>query len=372
MAIPAETGVDPNVNPLGGTNPLGPNPSDPGNPGMVQGGNIPIGPGNVIQTDQNTGSQGISLVVGGRPITIWLNQQLTPTATLAVERRKIPSQEAKALKGKQIAEDLSPDQGPGQANVIDALHQIESWYGNTTIRSQMVAEMYQAGLVTTKKPGADEVALAWSLLVQEAALPGHQGQTPQQLLAEATKSGWNALNPTLSVSDVDGRATGNPNNAVDSTTTSQTVYKSYLDPATIMGAAADSFYRLVGRNPTPAEYKGFLDMVYGYQNEENTGKFERSTTMPQNRIQNDPATGLPVDSTGTNDGSTIDPTKTTSIVSQRSIGTRGLEFLAGQAALASPDEANYQAATTYFNAFIKALQGPAAGMQSSGPTTTVP
>ena len=273
--------------------------------------------------------------------------------------------------------------GPGQSHSGDdqpvfttvqaMINSISSWYDNATRRQQYINQMYEAGLLSSKKsPSTTDVIKAWSLLVQEASIRGNV--SPDDLLAQASKGGWNALSPNLTTADFGGSgSTGNPNNVPDSsTTTSETVYKSYLDPATIMGALADSMFRLAGRNPTPEEYDAFLKVVYGYQNEVNTGKQESVTNDPSAKITYDPTTGQPVSPQGTSDDGSIDPTKTTSVVSQRSIGTRGLEFLAGQAALSNPDEPNYQAATTYFNAFIKALSGPASGMQSSGPTTTVP
>lgn len=355
-------GVDSNFNPSGG-NSVSTTPADPGNANAPDpNAQAPIPGFTPAGSDALTNSPYGTIAVTAGSITqpVNIGTSVNPTDHVLIEHK--PSGKGQSRTGDQ---DL-------YSTVIDQIQSIQQWYGNATQRQQMINEMYSAGLLSSKKsPSTTDVIKAWSLLVQEASIQGNV--TPQELLNKAAQGGWNALNPTLKTTDFGGsNTTGNTNNAADaSTTTSETVYKSYLDPATIMGAAADAFYRLVGRNPTPAEYKGFLDMVYGYQNEENTGRFESATTTPSNKGQIDPQTGLPVGPTGTNDGS-LDPTKATSIVSQRSIGTRGLEFLAGQAALASPDEPNYQAATTYTNALIKALSGPAAGMQASGPTTTVP
>jgi len=230
------------------------------------------------------------------------------------------------------------DEQPTYTTVQGMINQINDWYSNSTLRQQYINQMYEAGLLTSKKnPSATAVIQAWSLLVQEASIRGNV--TPNDLLAQAAKGGYNALNPTLTTSDFGAaNSTGNSNNVPDSsTTTSETDYKSYLDPATIMGALADSYYRLVGRNPTPEEYDAFLKTVYGYQDEENTGKFETKTKSPSGTGQIDPTTGQPVSPQGTNDGSG-DPNTATSVVSQRSIGTRGLEFLAGQAALGDPGE----------------------------------
>lgn len=347
----------------------GPNPADPGNQ------NAPANPvssptpgynpaGTTV--DPNTGKTipyaTVDVSAGNVSQTVSLGQNVNPTDHVMTSGR---------AHGPGMSHG-GPDEGPTFVTVQDMINQISDWYNNATLRQQYINQMYEAGLLTSKKsPSATAVIEAWSLLVQEASIRGDV--TPNDLLAQAAKGGYNALNPTLTTSDFGaGGSTGNPNNVPDSSTTSsETVYKSYLDPATIMGALADAYYRLVGRNPNPEEYQAFLDTVYGYQNEVNTGSDKTVTKSPSNGVTGDSTTGQPGGPQGTNDGS-FDPTTTTSVVSQRSIGTRGLEFLSGQAALSNPDEPNYQAATTYFNAFIKALSGPAAGMQSSGPTTTVP
>lgn len=349
----------------------GPNPADPGNPNApanpassapVAGYNPPGS--NVDEYGRPTPYGSVDVVAGNLSTTVFLGGNVQPTDHVMTT--------APVKGGGQGQTRPNADNEPTFTTVQGEINAISSWYGNATLRQQYINQMYEAGLLSSKKsPSGLDVVRAWSILVQEASIRGDV--TPNDLLAQAAKGGWNALNPTLSSVDFgNGNATGNPNNVPDSSSTSsETVYKSYLDPATIMGAVADSYYRLVGRNPTPEEYDAFLKMVYGYQNEVNTGKQESTTLDPSAKVTYDPTTGQPVGPQGTNDGS-FDPTKTTSVVSQRSIGTRGLEFLAGQAALSNPDEPNYQAATTYFNAFIKALSGPAAGMQSSGPTTTVP
>lgn len=344
------------------------NAADPGNQNAPVDNTAPptpgyLPPGSPATAMDNTTQYGqLSVSAGNVSIYVNLGQQVNPDDHVMM---KTGTHGPGQSRGGQ-------DEQPQFTTVQGMINQIGTWYGNATTRQQYINQMYEAGLLSSKKsPSATDVIQAWSLLVQEASIRGDV--SPDDLLAQAAKGGWNALNPTLTTSDFGGRnSTGNLNNVPDSSvSTSETVYKSYLDPATIMGAVADSYYRLVGRNPTPEEYKAFLDTVYGYQDEENTGKFETKTNSPSNKVTIDPSTGQPVSPQGTDDGS-IDPTTTTNVVSQRSIGTRGLEFLAGQAALSNPDEPNYQAATTYFNAFIKALSGPAAGMQSSGPTTTVP
>lgn len=341
-------------------------PGDPGNPNDPASQVTATGP---TPTDGGDGSvvpQTITLVVGGRPIAININSQLNLAQPITGQ--------AGALVRKGPAA-VAPG-GPAEGKTLqDKILEIQSWYNNTTKRAQIIQQMYAAGLVTSKKaPPAQEVAQAWAHVVQEATLESQMGQTisPEDLLAKAAKSGWNALNPQITPQDSGLVGTGNLNNAADSTlTSSQTIYKSYLDPATVMGTQADAWYRLMGRNPSPAEYSAFLHSVFAYQKASNTGKFEEQMKSPSDKVTISPTTGLPVGPDGTS-GEPTDPTTQTTTVTQRGIGMRGLQFLAGQAALANPEEGAYQAATTYFNAFIKALSGPAAGMQASGPTTTVP
>ena len=332
-------------------------PADPGNPYNINTGTSSNTPANDPHTLQVT--------INGRQATITLVNQLTGDSTLN-SKTLLANRKRGRAGGFEDAGDT----------VASKIAEIQDWYGNATKRSQMVQQMYAAGLVTSKKsPSAAEVATAWALVVQEAALQELTGQsiTPEDLLAKAAKTGWNSVGASLTPDAAGAVGTGNLNNAADATTTtSQTIYKSYLDPATIMGAQADAWFRLMGRNPTQSEYNAFLNTVFQYQDASNTGKFESQTKDPSDKVTGDPSTsGQPVGPQGAPDGS-ADPTTSTSIVSQRGIGTRGLEFLAGQSALANPEEGAYQAATTYFNAFIKALSGPASGMQASGPTNTVP
>ncbi len=333
-----------------------PSPGDPGNPNAPTNPN-PTAPVNTSVDPSNPNL--ITVVVNGRPINIFINAQLKPGSSVHIggpqgaARRAITSD----VPGEaQVHGDLTD-------SVQSQINSIQDWYGNATVRRQIIQQMFDAGLLTTtKNPSAEEVTLAWALVVQEASLKGQI--TPQELLAKAAQGGWNATNPTLSASDGQLRGTGEYQNSSD--TSSQTIYKSYLDPATVMGAQADAWYRLVGRNPTSAEYQAFLSQVYGYQQAENTGKFEGKDKIPGTI---DPTTGQMVPQDQTAPGTS---TTQTNVVSQRGIGTRGLEFLAGQAALAQPETGPYQAATTYMNAFVKALSGPAAGMSASGPTTVAP
>lgn len=325
------------------------------NPATTSGGAQPVNTGvDVAGT--------ISINVGGKLITLTMNNQVDPAMSsgdlLSPAQRKRLGGDADAVM-----------------TVQDKLKDMQTWYSNTTKRQQIIDQMYSAGLLTTKKnPSVYQVAFAWSVLVQEAALEGASGTntTAEDILAKAATGGWNSIQAQLNPADEGVIATGNLNNAADtSTTSSQTIYKSYLDPATVMGAQADAWFRLMGRNPTPGEYQAFLNTVFTYQDASNTGKFETKSTDPSDKVKTDPQTGQPVGPQGTSTNGT-DPTVQTNTVSQRGVGTRGLQFLAGQAALANPEEGPYQAATTYLNALIKGLSGPAAGMQASGPTTTIP
>lgn len=340
---------NPNVRP-DALNQLGVAPADPGNPNAPTNNNPLLAQNGTVQTDPNTGLPVATVLVNGKLIQLTLNANLKPEQPVgrAGNQNKLQT-------------------------VSSALNSIQDWYGNANQRQKYVEEMYQAGLVPSKKPSAAEVALAWQLVVQESALqildPNGDMHlySPDVVLAKAAERGWNALNAKQAVGDVNVNGTGNQNNAAETSSQSETIYKSYVDPATAMGTLADSYFRLMGRNPTQGEYQAFLNSVYNYQEQENTGKFETKTTGP-NEGNIDPSTGQPVDQSGTTGGKSTQ----TNVVSQRGIGTRGVQFLAGQQALASPEEGAYQAATTYFNAFIKALQGPASGMAASGPTNTTP
>lgn len=342
--------VSPAPSPSGVTNAT---PADPGNPYNINTG-TPV-PGQL--QDPNT----ITVTVNGRQYQLTIIKQLSHDTPIST--RTLLADRTKGLKGGY-------EDAPS-GSIADKLAEIQDWYGNTTKRAQIVQQMYAAGLVSSKKsPSAAEVINAWSLLVQEAALEnqvGGKATTPEDLLAKAAKVGWNSVSAQLTPDSTGVQGTGNLNNAADaSTTTQQTIYKSYLDPATVMGAQADAWFRLLGRNPTQQEYQSFLNSIMSYQDAENTGKFEAQTKDPADKLSGDynPAQGI--------SAAQFDPQTQTTTVSQRGIGTRGLQFLAGQAALSNPQEGAYQAATTYFNAFIKALSGPASGMQASGPTTTVP
>ena len=341
------------------TGQVSPTAADPGNPNAPSN-KTPEQPqaGTVIDADPNNyGLPTATVEINGKLITLTLNSN---------------------MKGAQPIGEVG---GAGKLQTVQtALNAISDWYQNSSTRQKYIDEMYAAGLITTKKnPGVDQVAHAWQLVVQESALQIQDPNgdmhlySPDQVLAKAAQSGWNNTGLKQSVSDVSSYGTGNTNNSQETSNQSETVYKSYVDPATAMGTLADSYFRLMGRNPTQGEYQAFLNSVYNYQEQENTGKFETQTKGP-NTGSIDPTTGLPVDQTGSTSGAppTAGTSTQTNTVSQRGIGTRGVQFLAGQQALASPEEGAYQAATTYFNAFIKALQGPASGMQASGPTVAIP
>lgn len=333
-------------------------PADPSNPLAPTNPNPAKPVSGVTQTTDSTGTSfdTIPVVVGGVAVDYTLSQNISADDSVGPGRlRKRPA-----------------------TTVMEQLNSISTWSQDTTKKAQIVNQMYAAGLLTSKKaPSAREIALAWQLLVQEAALNTKdlssptEMTTPEGVLAKAAQQGWNAIGAKQTVSDTGLGASGNINGSQDTSSQSETVYKSYVDPATAMGALADSYYRLMGRNPNSGEYQAFLQSIKGYQDEVNTGK-DTSTTKGPSGTNIDQTTGLPVDQSGNTGGPTTAGTNTqTNVVSQRGIGQRGIEFLAGQAAMGNPEEAQYQAATTVFSAIIKALGAPGAAGES-GPTTTAP
>lgn len=354
------------------TLPPAPSPADPGNPQAPSAhASSPLPAG--LQQDvgagtTNSGSYYFQVVVNGKPVNIVLNQQVKATDLVN------PNITAAGEAQRQF---LHPNDTTTANTVMEQIQSIQDWYSKANIRQKYIDEMYSAGLISSKKsPSANEVASAWAMLVQETALEnktaGASAVSPDDLLAKAAKQGWASLSPTISTQDGGVNGTGNLNNAVDSTNQSETIYKSYIDPATAMGALADAYYRLMGRNPNPGEYQAFLQSVKGYQDTVNTGS-DKTTTKSPNTGAIDPATGLPVDQSGSSGAipSASGTNTQTNVVSQRGIGQRGIEFLAGQAAMANPEEAQYQAATTVFSAIIKALGAPGAAGES-GPTVTAP
>lgn len=239
--------------------------------------------------------------------------------------------------------------------VSQLLQQFSTWGPDQLAKFKQ--DIYSAGLVSTTKPSLTETLVAYQAVVEEAA---SQGKPWQQLLDQAGTAGWNNTATVHTLADYGLSGTGNPlvsgQGGSNNTSTTQTTYVSYLDPATAQGALSDAMYRLEGRTPTPEEYQAFLTSLYQYQDEENTGKFDTKST----------------DKTGTATTGGTNANTTQNIISQRGIGQRGLQFLAGNAAMGNPDYGTYQAATTYFHALWQALSAPAAGMQASGPTVTAP
>lgn len=239
--------------------------------------------------------------------------------------------------------------------VTQLLQQYTSWSAEQLLTFKQ--KIYQAGLVATAKPTATETLIAWQAVVEEAAT---QNKPWQQILDTAISGGWNTIATDRTTADYglsgNGNSVGSGKGGSLGSSTTQTTYVSYMDPATAQGALSDAMYRLLGRTPTPHEYQAFLKGLYTYQNEANTGKFDEKTTDKSGSA----ATG----------GTTSNVQE--NIIAQRGLGQRGAQFLAGNEAMNNPDYGPYQAATTFFHAFMQALTGPAAGMQQSGPTVTAP
>lgn len=316
-------------------------------PGATAGTNIPA--------PQATGQQAADGTVTVGSYTLGLNSGVKPTDRVKVDRTEAIGSGGRELDvgGNGVAGRANP---AAQVQASDTVaSQLQAFNGWSTPQHETFRQQaYQMGLTSSKTAGEAEVLVAWQTVVEEAA---KDGLTPGQVIKTAVSGGWNSLNPSIEPSDNGLAGTGNANNSPDaSNSTTQTTYTSYLDPATVQGALADAWQRLLGMNPSSADYQAFLNQVYKYEDQENTGKFDDKTTAKQNA------------GNGTGASSNVNE----NVISQRQIGTRGLEFLAGQSAMANPQEGAYQAATTYFNAFAKALSAPAAGMQASGPTAMAP
>lgn len=251
---------------------------------------------------------------------------------------------------------FSQEQAAAQSLTVAQLLQQFSTWGPEQL-AKFKKDIYSAGLVSSTKPSLTETLIAYQAVIEEAA---SQGKPWQQLLDQAGQTGWNQTATVHTLADYGLSGTGNSSTSgaggSNSSSTTETSYVSYLDPATAQGALSDAMYRLVGRTPTKEEYQAFLSSLYAYQQDENTGKFDVKNTDKAGSA----ATG----------GTTSNVTQ--NIISQRGVGQRGLQFLAGNAAMQNPDYGQYQAATTYFHAFMQALAAPAAGMQASGPTVTAP
>jgi hypothetical protein len=224
---------------------------------------------------------------------------------------------------------------------------------DTTFKDQFAQQAKQAGLISSATASKGELLIAFQAVAEEAV---SSNQSWQQVLQSASTGGWTSIQPNRNTTDYGLSGTGNLGNAPDSSTsTTETDYVSYMDPATAQGALADSYYRLLGREPTSQEYQAFLTSLYSYQNNVNQGTYETTQSGKSGDAQS-----------GTDDVTQKNE------ITQRGVGTRGAAFLASQQAMEDPSYAPYQAATTYFNAFMKALSGPASGMEGSGPDVTAP
>jgi len=266
--------------------------------------------------------------------------------------------------------------------VANVLQGFNGW--STTQYNTFRDQAYAMGLTPSKTASKADVLVAWQTVVEESA---KQKTSPTELIQKASQVGWNNMKPSITPGDNGLTGTGEINNSppgansssssqTGGSATTQTTYVSYMDPATAQGTLADAFQRLLGRNPTTKEYQAFLNSLYSYQQDENTGKFEQSTkatdTLKNRTTDKTNAGGNTGATSSTGSGSTTDTNVNQNIVSQRGIGARGSQFLAGQSAINMPEEGAYQAATTYFNAFAKALGGPAAGLTSAAPNNSAP
>jgi len=302
-----------------------------------------------------SGGGGNTVVVGNYNLS--LQAGVNPTDTIATGK-KVPIGSGGRMigEGNQVTR-AKPSAPTSQTDTVaNVLKGFSGW--STTQYETFRNQAYQMGLTSSKTAAKTEVLVAWQTVVEEAA---KDKLAPPELIKRAVAGGWNSLNPKIVPGDNGLAGTGNAGNNPNpssSNSSSQTTYVSYMDPATAQGTLADAFQRLLGRNPTTKEYQAFLNSLYSYEDKENTGKFDNKTTesAPGNA-----STGAPGESNVQQN-----------IVSQRQVSTRGAQFLAGQTAIGKPEEGAYQAATTYFNAFAKALAGPAAGMSASGPTNSAP
>lgn len=315
-------------------------------PGATAGANIPA--------PQATGSpQAANGTVTVGSYTLGLNSGVNPTDVVRTAGTHNIGTGGRMLgEGAEVTRAQPSQQESNSDTVAHLLQSFNGW--TTTQYEQFRQQAYQMGLTTSRTAGKAEVLVAWQTVVEEAA---KDNLSTQDVIKSASVAGWNSINPAIAPGDNGLGGTGNVNNSPEpSNSTTQTTYTSYLDPATVQGALADAWQRLLGMNPSSSDYQAFLNQVYQYEDQENTGKFEDKTT----------------DKTNAGNGAGASSNVNENVISQRQIGTRGLEFLAGQSAMANPQEGAYQAATTYFNAFAKALSAPAAGMQASGPTAMAP
>lgn len=356
-----------------------------------------------------TDSSGNNVIhVGG--YTISLDPRVAAAdAVLQVGQMFVNAKPVEDRGGIKTAPPGNKVSAPKQASIVSVLQQFNNW--TTTQYNAFREQAFNAGLTSTKSASKTEVLGAWQTVVEESVL---QKKTPEDLIGSASKNGWSSINPTLQPGDhglggsgnrsgQGGSTVTNTTSTTDATTSSDqttarntvnnTTYVSYLDPATAQQTLSTTFKQLMGRAPTQHEYQAFLDSLYSYQDKANTGTFETKdsngntvanaktqTTAGSARTSN--VTGGP--GTGTSSGPAVDTVNTTnnsnantvgsssgttdtntSIVKQRGVGAGGVDFMAQQQAMSSPEYGQYQAATTYFNALIKALAGPASGMTAS-------
>lgn len=316
-------------------------------------GSAPAVPGYSAQTSTGMsmgGFGGPQITVAGNTLT--LSAGITANSAIPTGQ---PGTGRTFTGPNQVQQDMASQAKSGATETITTA--LNNFYNqintDTTFKDQFAQQAKQAGLISSATASKGELLIAFQAVAEEAATSNQSWQT---VLQSASTGGWTSLSPNRNTTDYGLSGTGNLGNAPDSSTdTTETDYVSYMDPATAQGALADSYYRLLGREPTSQEYQAFLTSLYSYQNNVNTGTYEST------------------DSGKSGDASTGTDTVTQkNEITQRGVGTRGAAFLASQQAMDNPSYGPYQAATTYFNAFMKALSGPAEGMSGSGPTVTAP
>ena len=157
-------------------------PADAGNPNAPANPNPTAPRSGVSEVKDLTGTtyKIIPVVVGGVAVNLQLSQGIDAADPIG-----------------------TPASGPGgftsSQTVQQQLEEISTWSQNSTKKAQIVDQMYAAGLLSSKKaPRSDEIARAWQLLVQEAALQSKtdingEMTTPEAVLAKAAQSGWNSI-----------------------------------------------------------------------------------------------------------------------------------------------------------------------------------
>lgn len=272
---------------------------------------------------------------------------------------------------------VSQQQGPGgqgvtattqpqsQASVSSLLNSFYNSLSNQTFKASFAQQAYQAGLVSSTTVSDSQLLTAYQAIVEQAAT---SGSTWENVLSQASEVGWSNLPSTTPTTTYGLSGTGQPDSQAASTTNTTTeTYVSYMDPATAQGTLADSYYRLLGRLPTQAEYQSFLTSLYSYQQNENSGTYNETTKTPNTSPTTaDAAASAPTTTTATGANTSEN------VIKQQGVGVRGAEFLAAQQAMNDPGYSAYQASTTYFHAFMQSLGGPGAGLEGSGPEVTAP